>query len=150
MNSEKGRFRVVGTGGTMREGSTSLGALRRALSAADEAGAEVELLDLRQLRLPMYEPGRPLDDHDPEVWRIIEVVRRAAAMVHIVHALRDVVAPQMMLIGCAWKRFDAEWNVTGEGLGRRLDRLGRLVVDMAEALTRGLKDRDAEAVGVAL
>jgi hypothetical protein len=28
--------------------------------------------------------------------------------------------------------------------------LGRLVVDIAEALTCGLKDRDAEAVGVAL
>jgi multimeric flavodoxin WrbA len=50
MNSENECLRVVGTGGTLREGSTSLGALRRALSAADEAGAEVELLDLRQLR----------------------------------------------------------------------------------------------------
>ena len=207
MNSENECLRVVGTGGTLRVGSTSLGALRRALSAADEAGAEVELLDLRQLRLPMYEPGRPLDDHDPEVWRFIEAVRRADAlvlstaayhgrldgvtksaldstqfvegnervylegralglistagdnraaanttdaMVHIVHALRDIVAPQMMLIGGAWKRFADEWNVTEEGCGRRLDRLGRLVVDIAEALTRGLKDRDAEAVGVAL
>jgi FMN reductase len=207
MNSENECLRVVGTGGTLREGSTSLGALRRALSAADEAGAEVELLDLRQLRLPMYEPGRPLDDHDPEVWRFIEAVRRADAlvlstaayhgrldgvtktaldstrfvegnervylesralglistagdnraaanttdaMVHIVHALRDIVAPQMMLIGGAWKRFADEWNVTEEGFGRRLDRLGRLVVDIAEALTCGLKDRDAEAVGVAL
>ena len=80
MNSANECLRVVGTGGTLREGSTSLGALRRALSAADEAGAEVELLDLRQLRLPMYEPGRPLDDHDPEVWRFIEAVRRADAL----------------------------------------------------------------------
>jgi len=71
------------------------------------------------------------------------------AMVPIVHALRDV-APQMMLIGGAWKRFDDERNVTEEGFGRRLDRVGRLLGDMAEALTRGLKDRDTEAGGVAL
>jgi len=202
---ENGRLRVVGIGGTLREGSSSLGALRRALSAAEEAGAEVEELDLRELRLPMYEPGRPLDDYGPEVRRFIEAVRgadalivstaayhgtlagvtknaldftqflkgderpylegrvvglistagddRAAAnttdaMVHVVHALRGVVAPQMVTVGGAWNRFDSEGNVTDEGSGERLDRLGRLVVDMAEGLNGG--PRDTEAVGVAL
>jgi multimeric flavodoxin WrbA len=43
------RLRVVGIGRTLREGSTSLGALRWALEAAEEAGAESELLDLREL-----------------------------------------------------------------------------------------------------
>jgi NAD(P)H-dependent FMN reductase len=43
------RLRVVGIGGTLREGSTSLGALRWALEAAEEAGEESELLDLRAL-----------------------------------------------------------------------------------------------------
>ena len=33
-------LKVVGIGGTLREGSTSLGALRRALGASEEAGAE--------------------------------------------------------------------------------------------------------------
>jgi hypothetical protein len=33
-----GRLRVVGIGGTLREGSTSLGALRRALAAAEDVG----------------------------------------------------------------------------------------------------------------
>src|SRR5215212_4998674 len=202
---ENGRLRVAGIGGTLREGSSSLGALRRALSAAEEAGAEVEELDLRELRLPMYEPGRPLDDYGPEVRRFIEAVRgadalivstaayhgtlagvtknaldftqflkgderpylegrvvglistaggdRAAAnttdaMVHVVHALRGVVAPQMVTVGGAWNRFDSEGNVTDEGSGERLDRLGRLVVDMAEGLNGG--PRDTEAVGVAL
>ena len=202
---ENGRLRVVGIGGTLREGSSSLGALRRALSAAEEAGAEVEELGLRELRLPMYEPGRPLDDYGPEVRRFIEAVRgadalivstaayhgtlagvtknaldftqflkgderpylegrvvglistaggdRAAAnttdaMVHVVHALRGVVAPQMVTVGGAWNRFDSEGNVTDEGSGERLDRLGRLVVDMAEGLNGG--PRDTEAVGVAL
>jgi len=42
---ENGRPRIAGVGGTPREGSTSLGAVRRALAAAGEAGAASELLD---------------------------------------------------------------------------------------------------------
>jgi FMN reductase len=63
------------------------------------------------------------------------------AMVHVVHALRG-----------AWKRFDNEWNVTDEGFGERLSRLGRLVVDMAGGLgsSRSQGDRRAETVGVAV
>ena len=64
----------------MREGSTSLGALRRALGAAEEAGAETELLDLRELRLPMYEPGRPLEDYGEDVQRFVEALREADAL----------------------------------------------------------------------
>ena len=45
-----GYLKVVGIGGTLRENSTSLGALRRALASAEDAGAEVELLDLNELR----------------------------------------------------------------------------------------------------
>ena len=70
MVSRSGRMRVVGIGGTVRGGSRSLGALRRALGAAREAGAEKELLELRELKLPMYEPRRPLDDYAPEVRRV--------------------------------------------------------------------------------
>jgi multimeric flavodoxin WrbA len=61
------RLRVAGVGGTLREGSASLGALRRSLAAAEEAGAETELLDLRELDLPMYEPGRALEEYGPSV-----------------------------------------------------------------------------------
>ena len=205
MVSDNERLKVVGVGGTLREGSSSLGALRRALSAAEEAGAEAELLNLRDLGLPMYEPGRPLGDYGPEVRRFIEALRgadalilstaayhgtlagvtknaldftqflkrderpylegrvvglistaggdRAAAnttdsMVHVVHALRGDVAPQMVTIRGAWSRFDGEGNVTDEGFGRRLERLGELVVSMAEGLNRSQRGRDA--VGVAL
>ena len=206
---EKRCLRVVGIGGTLRRSSSSLGALRRALSAAEEAGAEVELLDLRELGLPMYEPGKALDDYGPGVRRFIETLQeadalilstaayhgtlagvtknaldfaqflarderpylagrvvglistsggeRAAAnttdaMVHVVHALRGVVAPQIVTIGGAWKRFDDEGNVTDEDSGRRLDGLGSLVVEMAGGLgpDRGSGDRRAEAVGVAV
>ena len=73
-------MRVVGIGGTLREGSTSLGALRRALGAAEEAGAETELLDLRELELPMYEPGRLLEDYGDNVRGFVEAVREADAL----------------------------------------------------------------------
>ena len=74
------RIRVVGVGGTLREGSVSLGALRRALAAAGEAGAETELLDLRKLDLPMYEPGRALEEYGPGVERLVEALRGADAV----------------------------------------------------------------------
>jgi FMN reductase len=73
-------LKVVGIGGTLRENSTSLGALRRALAAAEEAGAAVELLDLNELRLPMYEPGKPLDDYGENVRRLIEAISDADAL----------------------------------------------------------------------
>ena len=61
-------------------GSASLGALRRALGAAEEAGAETALLDLRKLRLPVYEPGRPLEDYGDNVLGFVEAVREADAL----------------------------------------------------------------------
>lgn len=74
------RLRVVGVGGTLREGSASLGALRRALAAAGEAGAETELLDLRELDLPMYQPGRALEEYGPGAGRLVEGLRGADAV----------------------------------------------------------------------
>jgi len=78
---EDRRLRVVGIGGTLREGSSSLAALRRALSAAEKSGAETEILDLREIALPMYEPGRALDDYGPEVREFVEAMRRSDALI---------------------------------------------------------------------
>jgi len=50
---------IVGLGGSLAKISTSRAALRRALEGAEAAGARTELLDLRELDLPMYDP-----DHD--------------------------------------------------------------------------------------
>jgi FMN reductase len=80
MHSKNGGLKVVGLGGTLREGSTSLGALRRALEAARETGAETELLDLRALNLPFYEPGKPLEEYEQEVESFVEAVRGADAL----------------------------------------------------------------------
>lgn len=81
MVSRDGRLKVVGIGGTLREGSSSLGALRRALGAAREAGAEIELLDLKELSLPMYEPGRPLAGYGGGAEKLVEAMRGADALI---------------------------------------------------------------------
>ena len=73
-------MKVVGIDATLRENSTSLGALRRSLAAAEEAGAEVELLDLNELRLSMYKPGKPLYAYGESVRRLIEATREADAL----------------------------------------------------------------------
>jgi FMN reductase len=200
----EGRLRVVGIGGTLREGSTSLGALRRSLAAAEDAGAGVELLDLNELKLPMYEPRKPLDEYGDNVRRLIETIRQAdallistaayhgtlagvtknaldyvqflgkdehpyldgkvvglistaggeqaaananGAMVHVVHALRGVVAPLMVGVARTWQRTDERGDFTDDDFGRRLDDLGGLVVELAEKLRIEVSSRRAEPVG---
>ncbi len=203
MSFRESHLKVVGIGGTLREGSASLGALRRALGAAGEAGAETELLDLRELDLPMYEPGRSLDDYGTGVERLVEELRgadavlistaayhgtlagvtknaldfaqflsggdhpyfdgkvvglistaggeqaganAAGAMVHVVHALRGVVAPLMISIPKAWQHADGSGEITDEVYGGRLDALGELVVDLAGGLAA--RGKEAELAGV--
>ena len=80
MSSGAGRIKVVGVGGTLREGSSSLGALSRALVAAGEAGAQTGLLDLRELDLPMYQPGLTLGEYGPGVGRLVRELREADAI----------------------------------------------------------------------
>ena len=72
---------VVGIGGTLRENSTGLGTIMRVLQAAEETGAETELLDLRELDLPMYMPGKKLDEYDENVERFLDSIRGADALV---------------------------------------------------------------------
>jgi FMN reductase len=48
--------RIVGLGGSLAAASKSRAALARALKGAEAAGADTELLDLRELDLPMYNP----------------------------------------------------------------------------------------------
>ncbi len=53
----KSQLTVVGLGGSLAEHSSSLAALKIALQGAADAGAKTDLLDIRQLSLPMYDPG---------------------------------------------------------------------------------------------
>ena len=49
-------MKIVGLGGSLAKVSSSRAALGIALLGAEEAGAETELLDLRELDLPMFTP----------------------------------------------------------------------------------------------
>ena len=53
----KSQLLVVGLGGSMSKNSNSLAALKIALQGAAEAGARTELLDIRELALPMFDPS---------------------------------------------------------------------------------------------
>ena len=74
------KLHVIGIGGTLREGSTGLLALEEALRAAEEAGATTELLDLRELDLPLYEPSKPLEEYGENVQNLVEAMRGADAL----------------------------------------------------------------------
>jgi FMN reductase len=185
------RPHVVGIGGTLRSGSASLRALEEALATAEEAGATTELLDLCELGLRVYEPGKPFEEFGESAERLVEAMRGADAMlwstaayhgtlasvtknaldftqfmaraekpylqdkvvglvptsggdmaavnainamVNVVHALRGVAAPLSVPVTQPWKAFDDEGNVNDEGAARRLESLGRLVVEMAAKL----------------
>ena len=49
-------FKVLGVGSSLREGASSTTALSTALDSAKKQGAETRLLDLKQTRLPLYDP----------------------------------------------------------------------------------------------
>jgi FMN reductase len=66
-------IKVVGLGGSLAAQSNSLAALKVALEGAREAGAETELLDIRELNLPMYAP---------DIADVPESVERLCRMVH--------------------------------------------------------------------
>ena len=70
---------IVGLGGSLAGTSRSRAALLRALEGAAEAGAETELLDLRELDLPMYNPdvAEPTD----AAARLIETCYAADGMI---------------------------------------------------------------------
>ena len=49
-------MKIVGLGGSLGRVSTEPDRARHALEGAAAAGADIELLDLRELDLPMYNP----------------------------------------------------------------------------------------------
>lgn len=76
-----GRPRVLGLGGTLREGSRSRAALAAALDSAEATGARTELLSLQELNLPLFRPGRPMGSYSPAVERLLQAARHADGMI---------------------------------------------------------------------
>jgi FMN reductase len=69
---------IVGLGGSVAQISRSRAALQVALEGAASAGATTELLDLRELELPMYNPDD--DEPSPAAARLIESCYSADGM----------------------------------------------------------------------
>ncbi|MEA2553166.1 MAG: reductase [Fimbriimonadaceae bacterium] len=70
---------VVGLGGSLAEHSNSLAALRIAVQGAAEEGATTELLDIREMSLPMYIPRCP--DPPKAVLEFVDKVHAANGMI---------------------------------------------------------------------
>jgi FMN reductase len=70
---------IVGLGGSLARNSRSLAALRVALDGASEAGVATDLLDLRELDLPLYNPD---DESEPPsaASRLVEACYAAGGM----------------------------------------------------------------------
>jgi FMN reductase len=73
--------RVLGIGGSTRQGSKSLVLLTTALGQALQKGAIVSLADIRALDLPLYDEDRSLNDYPPSLAELLDAVRAADAFV---------------------------------------------------------------------
>ncbi len=71
--------RILGIGGTTREGSSSERALRAALKLAERSGAETDILLANDLDLAAYAPERVA--RGPQVERLLDLVRRADGVI---------------------------------------------------------------------
>jgi len=75
-----GKMRVVGICGSLRKGSHTRRALAVALRGAADAGADTQLIDLRDYKL-VFCDGGDSDDVPPDVLRLREEVKRAQGII---------------------------------------------------------------------
>jgi NAD(P)H-dependent FMN reductase len=73
--------RIVGVCGSLREGSRTLKALEITLSAATQAGAQTELINLRDLNLPFYDDRDDVSTYPQSVRDWNDKIRGAQALV---------------------------------------------------------------------
>lgn len=72
-------LRILGIGGSTRQGSLTLIILETALKLAREAGAEAALADVRALDLPVFSEDRPLAAYPASLPWLLDEARRADA-----------------------------------------------------------------------
>jgi FMN reductase len=75
----KNSLTVVGLGGSLAERSNSLAALKIALQGAAEAGARTDLLDVKQLSLPMYDPA--IENPPQAVYSLCDAIYNADGLI---------------------------------------------------------------------
>jgi FMN reductase len=72
--------KIVGIGGSLRSQSYSQIALKLAAQRVEALGAEVEILDLRQMQLPFCDGGDNYPDY-PDVQKLRDAVRSADGLI---------------------------------------------------------------------
>lgn len=72
--------KIVGVSGSLRDRSYTLTLVRTVLEEARRLGGEVEMLDLREIALPMYEAHADYVEH-PGVARVVELAKWADGFV---------------------------------------------------------------------
>jgi NAD(P)H-dependent FMN reductase len=79
------KTKVLGLGGSRREGSVTTRALRVALAGAEEAGAQTELIDLAEFPLPVFDGTYTLDGYTTaervSVKRLLDTVASAQGII---------------------------------------------------------------------
>jgi FMN reductase len=81
MGEKKGKIKIVGLGGSLSKKSVTLSVLNISLQSAKRAGADIELLDLRELSLPFFNPELRLEEYPESVSRFLDMVRKADGMI---------------------------------------------------------------------
>ena len=74
----RGPLKIVGLGGSLSSTSRSRAALATALAGAADAGAETQLLDVRSLNLPLYNPDV---EPSPATLAMVEALESADGLV---------------------------------------------------------------------
>jgi FMN reductase len=74
-------IRILGIGGSTRQGSKSLTLLQTALRVAEDAGASTTLANVRELALPIFDDDLPREASPPALFQLIDDARAADAYV---------------------------------------------------------------------
>jgi FMN reductase len=78
----KSQLTVAGLGGSLAEHSSSLAALKIGLQGAADAGAKTDLLNIRQLSLPMYDPGAEINPPE-SVRRMCDTIHKSDVLFRV-------------------------------------------------------------------
>jgi FMN reductase len=73
--------KILGLGGSFREGSRTLKALEMALQGAAKVGVETELLDLKELSLPLYDDRKEIESYPKSVFTLLDRVRASDGLI---------------------------------------------------------------------
>ena len=72
--------KIVGIAGSLRNSSYSVRALEEAITRVEALGAEVEILDLREMNLPFCDGGDEYPEY-PDVTKLRDVVKAADGLI---------------------------------------------------------------------